>query len=240
MVAPLVPFAFRGVIWYQGEANAGRAASYRDLFAGLITGWRNAWAQAAAPASKQKETPPPAPLAPFPFLFVQLANWQAGNANATDWALLREAQTQTLAVPATGMAVAIDIGDTVDIHPRNKQEVGRRLALIARAKTYHIPCDWSGPVFASATPERGAMRVRFAHNEGGLLAHDRPVQSLEVAGADRKFHPAQGRIEGATLVVSAPEAPAPVAVRYAWKNAPEANLFNGAGLPAAPFRSDNW
>ena len=95
-------------------------------------------------------------------------------------------------------------------------------------------------MFAGATPERGAMRVRFAHDEGGLVAHDRPVQSLEVAGADRKFHPAQGRIDGATLIVSTREVPAPVAVRYAWKNSPEANLFNGAGLPAAPFRSDNW
>jgi sialate O-acetylesterase len=224
MISPLLPYALRGALWYQGESNSERPGEYEALFAALITSWRAHFGQGD-----------------FPFFWVSLANYKMpSDPTGMAFALIREAQTQALALPNTGQALAIDIGNPDNIHPTNKQEVGRRLALIARAKTYHIPCDWSGPVFASATPERGAMRVRFAHNEGGLLAHDRPVQSLEVAGADRKFHPAQGRIEGATLVVSAPEAPAPVAVRYAWKNAPEANLFNGAGLPAAPFRSDNW
>ena len=224
MISPLLPYALRGVLWYQGESNSERATEYRALFAALITGWRAHFGQGD-----------------FPFYWVSLANYKMpGDPTGTAFAYLREAQALALALPNTGQALAIDIGDPDNIHPTNKQEVGRRLALIAKAKIYHIPCDWSGPVFAGATPERSAMRVRFAHDEGGLVAHNRPVQALEVAGTDRKFHPAQGRIEGATLVVSAREVPAPVAVRYAWKNAPEANLFNGAGLPAAPFRSDNW
>jgi len=224
MINPLLPYALRGVLWYQGESNSERAGEYRALFAALITYWRAHFGQGD-----------------FPFYWVSLANYKMpGDPTGMAFACLREAQAQTLALPNTGQALAIDIGNPDSIHPTNKQEVGRRLALIAKAKIYHIPCDWSGPMFAGATPERGAMRVRFAHDEGGLVAHNRPVQSLEVAGADRKFHPAQGRIEGATLVVSAREVPAPVAVRYAWKNAPEANLCNGAGLPAAPFRSDNW
>jgi len=224
MISPLLPYALRGALWYQGESNSERPGEYYALFAALITSWRAHFGQGD-----------------FPFYWVSLANYKMpSDPTGTAFASLREAQAQALALPNTGQALAIDIGDPDTIHPTNKQEVGRRLALIAKARIYHIPCDWSGPVFAGATPEHGAMRVRFVHDEGGLLAHDRPVQSLEVAGADRKFHPAQGRIEGAALVVSAREVPAPVAVRYAWKNSPEANLFNGAGLPAAPFRSDNW
>ncbi len=224
MISPLLPYALRGVLWYQGESNSERPSEYRALFVALITSWRAHFGQGD-----------------FPFYWVSLANYKMpGDATGAAFAYLREAQAQVLALPNTGQVLAIDIGNSDSIHPTNKQEVGRRLALIAKARTYHIPCDWSGPVFAGATPERNAMRVHFAHDEGGLVAHDRPVQSLEVAGADRKFHPAQGRIEGAALVVSAREVSAPVAVRYAWKNAPEANLFNGAGLPAAPFRSDNW
>ena len=224
MINPLLPYALRGALWYQGESNSERPSEYRALFAALITGWRAHFGQGD-----------------FPFYWVSLANYKMpSDPTGVAFAFLREAQAQALALPNTGQALAIDIGNPDNIHPTNKQEVGRRLALIAKARIYHIPCDWSGPVFAGATPERGAMRVRFAHDEGGLVAHDRPVQSLEIAGADRKFHPAQGRIEGAMLVVSAREVPAPVAVRYAWKNAPEANLFNGAGLPTTPFRSDNW
>ena len=245
MVAPLVPFAFRGVIWYQGEANAGRAASYRDLFSGLITGWRAAWAQAVAPAGKPKDklTPPPTPAAPFPFLFVQLANWQTGNnANATDWALLREAQTQTLAVPATGMAVAIDIGDSVDIHPRNKQEVGRRLALLARSRVYDEGIDDSGPVYTQHLVEGNAIRLKFNHAQIGLVCHGPRLQGFTIAGADRNFVPATARIDGDSVVVSADAVKAPVAVRYGFANDPQPppSLYNGAGLPAVPFRTDTW
>jgi sialate O-acetylesterase len=143
-------------------------------------------------------------------------------------------------LPHTGQALAIDIGDPKDIHPTNKQEVGRRLALLAKNRVYEITGDDTGPIFAAATREGAAMRVRFTHVSGGLVAHEKPPQALELAGANRVFHPADGRIERDTLVVISPRVREPVAVRYAWTNAPEANLYNGAGLPATPFRSDDW
>jgi len=136
--------------------------------------------------------------------------------------------------------VTIDIGDPNDIHPRNKQEVGRRLALLAKAKIYDIPVDWSGPVFVGATREGAALRVKFTRVDDSLTAGGKPLQAFEVAGPDRKFYPATARIERGTVVVSAPEVPEPAAVRYAWSNNPDANLFNGTGLPAEPFRSDDW
>ena len=223
MINPLIPYGIRGALWYQGESNAGMAAEYHALFAAMITDWRKHWGQGD-----------------FPFYWVQLANFSNSDPADTSWARLREAQTQTLTLPNTGMAVTIDIGDPGDIHPRNKQEVGRRLALIARHHLYDIPGDWSGPMFKSAAREGAAMRVRFDHADGGLVAHDRPPAGFQIAGADRQFHPATARIERDTVVVSAPEVKEPVAVRYAWTNAPEANLYDGAGLPAGPFRSDNW
>jgi sialate O-acetylesterase len=223
MVNPLLPCALRGVLWYQGESNDSRPEEYRALFAAMITAWRAHWGQGD-----------------FPFYWVQLPNYNGGDPHATNWARLREAQAQALALPNTGMVVTIDIGEPDNVHPRNKQEVGRRLALIARHHLYDIPGDWSGPTFESATREGAAMRARFVHADGGLVAHNRPPAGFQIAGADRKFHPATARIERDTVIVSAPEAKEPVAVRYAWTNAPEANLFNGAGLPAAPFRSDDW
>ncbi len=219
MINPLLPYALRGVLWYQGEANAVRAAEYHPLFAATIAAWRAHFGQSD-----------------LPFYWVQLANYKTDE----DWPRLREAQAQTLALPHTGQAVAIDLGDSDDIHPTNKQEVGRRLALIARANVYGIPTHFSGPRFASAERESSALRVRFTHASGGLVAHHKPVQSLQIAGADRKFYPATAKIERDTLLVSAPEVKEPVAVRYAWSSDPEANLFDGAGLPAAPFRSDDW
>jgi sialate O-acetylesterase len=224
MIAPLQPYALRGVLWYQGEANWPLPGEYAELFPAMIRGWRAGW----GPVD-------------FPFYFVQLANFTVTNdPTGRGWARLREAQARALALPATGMAVTVDIGDPKDIHPRNKQEVGRRLALLAKTQTYAIPGDVSGPVFAFTTPERSALRVHFDHASTGLISANQPVQSLEVAGADRKFYPATGKIERDTLLVSAREVKEPVAVRYAWSNAPVANLFNGAGLPAAPFRSDDW
>lgn len=224
MINPLLPYALRGVLWYQGESNALHPTEYHALFAAMITAWRRHFGQRD-----------------LPFYFVQLANYSyLYNASGTEWALIREGQAQTLALPQTAMAVAIDLGEHANIHPRNKQEVGRRLALIAETRLYGIPGDDSGPMFASATREGNAMRVRFTHADNGLIAHENPVQSLELAGADKVFHPAQGRIEGESLLVSSPDVKDPVAVRYAWSNDPEANLFNGAGLPAAPFRSDMW
>ena len=223
MINPLLPWALRGVLWYQGEGNTGRPVEYRALFEAMIRAWRAHWGQGD-----------------LPFYWVQLANYDGGDGRGTGWARLREAQAQALALPQTGMAVAIDIGEPDNIHPRNKQEVGRRLALIARHHLYNISGDWTGPTFASAGREGAAMRVRFDHADGGLVAHARPPDSFQIAGADHRFVPATARIDRDSVIVSAPAVTAPVAVRYAWTNAPDANLFNGAGLPAAPFRTDDW
>jgi len=176
----------------------------------------------------------------IPFYWVQLANYNGGNAAATNWAFLREAQARTLDLPATGMAVAIDIGSAEDIHPKNKQEVGRRLALIAKAKDYGITDDFSGPVFESAVRSGTGLLVSFRYSGTGLTAAGKPLQSFELAGPDRSFHPATAEIVRDQVLVHSAGVPNPVAVRYAWKNAPDANLYNGAGLPAAPFRSDSW
>jgi sialate O-acetylesterase len=223
MIAPIIPAAIRGVLWYQGEANAARADEYTRLFGALITHWRAHLGQGDVP-----------------FFWVQLAAYAAGDADGTHWAKLRDAQTATLALPATGQAIAIDVGNPDDIHPTNKQDVGRRLALLARAKVYGGLVDFSGPVFKSAVREDAAMRVSFDYAGNGLIARDKPLQSFQIAGADQKFFPAIAKIERDTVLVSAAEVPEPVAVRYAWTNAPEANLYNGAGLPAVPFRSDVW
>jgi sialate O-acetylesterase len=224
MIHPLLPYAIRGALWYQGESNVGRAADYAARFPAMISAWRAHFGEGD-----------------FPFFWVQLANFAppgdgAGNAIA----LLREAQSRALALPATGQAVAIDIGEPASLHPRNKQEVGRRLAQIAKAKVYGIAVDFSGPVFSGITPEGSSLRVRFSFAGEGLTASGGPLQSFEVAGPDRVFHPAAAVIQGDTILVHAPAVRIPVAVRYAWRNAPVANLYNGAGLPAAPFRSDGW
>jgi sialate O-acetylesterase len=223
MINPLLPYALRGALWYQGESNADRAGEYHALFAATITAWRAHFGQGD-----------------FPFYWVNLAGYKIP-ADRTDaaWAFLREAQTKTLALPATGQALAIDIGNPTDIHPANKQDVGRRLALLAKNRLYGTTVDDTGPTFAGVTREGSALRVRFT-TASGLIAHAKPVQSLELAGADKVFRPATAKIDRETLLVSAPDVREPVAVRYAWRNAPEANLYNGAGLPAVPFRSDTW
>ncbi len=222
MIAPLVPAALRGVIWYQGEANAPRHSEYAVLFTSMIQQWREAFGRE------------------LPFYFVQLANHNREfDKTRQTWAYLREAQASALALPATGMAVTIDIGDVTNVHPKNKQEVGRRLALIARAQLEHEAIEYSGPQLAGATPEGRAIRVRFRH-AAGLQAGGHPLAAFEIAGADHRYLPAEATIEGETVVVMAPTVTAPVAVRYAWHNFPDAGLFNGAGLPAAPFRTDRW
>ncbi len=224
MINPLLPYALRGALWYQGESNTDRPSEYRALFSALITAWRGHFGQGD-----------------FPFYFVQLANFKAAYEPAPhQWPLLREAQTDTLDLPQTGQAVTIDIGNPDDVHPTNKQDVGRRLALLARNRVYGITGNDTGPTFAGCTREGAALRVKFTHASDGLVAHDQPAQSLEIAGADRVFYPAKAQIVRDTLLVSAPEVTEPVAVRYAWTNAPVANLFNGSGLPAAPFRSYRW
>ena len=224
MIAPLQPGALRGILWYQGEANWAHPEEYAGLFPAMIRAWRAGWNQGDVP-----------------FYFVQLANFGVPNdPTFRAWAHLREAQTQALLLRATDMAVTIDIGEATNIHPLNKQEVGRRLALIAKAQVYGIAGDFSGPVFERVRSEGRALRVYFSHAATGLISYNQPVQSLELAGADRRFFPASAKIERSTLLVTAPGVKEPVAVRYAWSNAPVANLYNGAGLPAAPFRSDVW
>jgi sialate O-acetylesterase len=219
MIAPLTPFPIRGALWYQGESNAGpeRATWYSRLFATMITDWRRAWGQGD-----------------FPFVFVQLANYKTGPQSM--WPELRDQQTQTLRLNNTGMAVTIDIGDPVDIHPTNKQDVGLRLALAAQSLAYGATTEFSGPLFRLARPEGATMRVWFDH-AAGLVGKGGPLRGFEIAGADHKFVPAEARVDGATLVVSAPSVPAPQFVRYAWADDPSANLVNAAGLPASPFRS---
>jgi sialate O-acetylesterase len=225
MIAPLVPYAMRGILWYQGEANAVRHTEYASLFTSLIKQWRADFGQ------------------PLPFYFVQLANFErGGGGKGDDWAFLREAQAKALTLPQTGMAVTIDIGDPKDIHPKNKQDVGRRLALHARHQLFGEKIETDGPMFAAAKREQAGMRVTFTHGEGLRLepAKTDGRVSFEVAGENRKFFPAQARIDGSDLIVSAENVSNPVAVRYAWRNSPDARLFNAAGLPAAPFRSDDW
>ncbi|MBL9209550.1 MAG: sialate O-acetylesterase [Opitutaceae bacterium] len=226
MINPLLPGALRGILWYPGEGNAARATEYHALFTALITAWRAHFAQGDVS-----------------FYWVNFA----GYAPAADlpgqgrtFAFLREAQTKALTLPNTGQAITLDLGENRNVPPAHLPEVGRRLALLARTRDYDLVGDDTGPTFVSASREGAALRVRFAHATGGLVAHDKPVQALELAGADRVFHPAEGRIERGTLLVSSPAVREPVAVRYAFTNFPEANLFNGAGLPAVPFRSDEW
>ncbi|HSC39181.1 MAG TPA: sialate O-acetylesterase, partial [Chitinophagaceae bacterium] len=226
MIQPFIQFAIRGAIWYQGEANAGRGRQYRTLFPAMITDWRSKWG-----------------IGDFPFYFVQLANFMKADSlpAASDWAELREAQAKTLSLPNTGMAVAIDIGNPDDIHPKNKQEVGRRLALIALAKNYGEKQVYTGPVYESQKIEGGSIRLSFKSGCGELTAGgDKPLGGFAIAGADQVFHWATARIEGDKVVVSSPEVAAPVAVRYAWGNNPAgANLYNKQGLPASPFRTDD-
>jgi sialate O-acetylesterase len=221
MIAPLAPFAVRGAIWYQGEANRERAEQYRTLFPALITGWRAAFARG-----------------PFPFYFVQLAPF-AYAGDAGEAARLRDAQREALALPATGMAVTMDVGDPADIHPVKKREVGERLALWALARTYGRELECSGPLYRAQRVEGGAIRIEFEHARG-LTARGAPVRHATIAGSDRVFHPAEARIEGESLRVSSPAVPAPVAVRFGWGAADETNLWNAAGLPAASFRTDDW
>ena len=224
MIAPLVPFAIRGVIWYQGESNAGRAYQYRTLFPTMIRDWRNAWGTN------------------FPFYFVQLANWHANKAepDESDWAELREAQLMTLREPQTGMAVIIDVGDAVELHPRNKLDVGRRLAAWALAGPYKQNVVPSGPLFDRYTIKGSEVRISFKYADGLKTSDGGPVKGFAIAGDDRRFVWADAHIEGDTVIVSSPRISKPAAVRYGWADNPIVNLYNQAGLPASPFRTDDW
>ena len=218
MIAPVVPFAIRGVIWYQGES----ITAPRELFPRwnelLVSDWRKLWGRE------------------FPFYFVQLAALN----NSSNSPQVREWQAEALKIPNTAMAVTIDIGDKTNVHPKNKAPLGDRLARIALARDYGRQIEYSGPLFQSASVENGAVRVKFSHVGGGLVAKDGALKTFEVAGADGTFVPAEATIDGDTLLVRAAPVAAPVIARYAWANYPEgANLYNGAGLPASPFRTDH-
>jgi len=221
MINPLTRFPIRGAIWYQGESNTSpeRAPLYARLFQTMIRDWRSAWGQGD-----------------FPFLFVQLANFDSGP--PSEWPEVRDAQRQTLSLSNTGMAIIIDIGEAKDIHPKNKQDVGGRLALAARAIAYGEKVEYSGPLYRQVTPEQGALRVWFDHAKSGLNAKGGGLKGFEIAAADGKFVPATARIDGGTVVVSSAAVSAPKHVRYAWSANPECNLYNADGLPASPFRSE--
>jgi sialate O-acetylesterase len=222
MIAPLIPYGIAGAIWYQGESNAGKAYEYRTLFADMIKDWRQHWGQGD-----------------FPFLFVQLAPFEAGN--QPTWPELREAQFLTLALPRTGMAVITDVGEPKDIHPKKKDPVGERLALAALAIAYGQPVEYTGPVYESMTTQGNRVVLKFAHASGGLEAKGGKLTGFTVAGDDQKFVEAQAEITGPdTVTVSASGVDRPAAVRFGWSNYPHVNLWNKAGLPATPFRTDTW
>ncbi len=233
MIAPIIPYAIKGAIWYQGESNAGQPTEYAKLFPDMITDWRTRWNQGD-----------------FPFFFVQLASYKAGPTQ--NWPFLREAQLKTLSLPNTGMAVAADVGDTIDIHPKDKQDVGSRLALVARKVAYgDKKVVYSGPSYEKMTVKDGAVHLTFGHKGGGLIigsapwvtekAKPLPTTSLlgfTIAGDDLKFVPAEAKVVGDEVVVSAAAVAQPTAVRYGWANIFEGNLYNKEGLPASPFRTD--
>jgi sialate O-acetylesterase len=223
MLAAIIPFGIRGAIWYQGESNRTRGKQYERLFPAMIADWRARWGRGD-----------------FPFYFVQIAPFGYGG-DTGQAAELRDAQRKTLAVPNTGMAVTMDIGDPGNIHPVDKLDVGERLARWALAKTYgKQDLVYSGPLYRSMSFEGDAIRVEFDHVDGGLVARGGELTHFTIAGADRRFVPAAARIDGRGVLVSSPEVPRPVAVRYGWGAADQPNLFNAAGLPASSFRTDDW
>ena len=229
MINPIIPFSIQGAIWYQGENNAGRAYEYRKTFPLMIRDWRQRFGQGD-----------------FPFYFVQLASFNASNGNSakgSSWAELREAQTATLSLPNTGMTVTMDIGESRDIHPRNKQDVGARLAAIALNNLYGKKMEFSGPMYQSFTTDGNKIVVSFTHADKGLLIKDKYgyLKGFEIAGADKKFYYAKADVKNNQVIVYSDSVANPVAVRYGWADdMPEVNLYNKDGLPASPFRTDTW
>jgi sialate O-acetylesterase len=226
MIHPLIPYGIKGFIWYQGESNAWEAYNYRTMFPMLINDWRQRWQQGN-----------------LPFLFVQLANFMETKPlpSESDWAELREAQTLTLSLPNTGMACAIDIGEGNDIHPKNKQDVGFRLALLANKIAYKKNDIASGPMYKGYRKEGNRMRISFKNTGSGLSTKDgKEITGFAIAGNDQKFYWAKAIREGNSIVVYSDKVSNPEAVRYAWADNPECNLINAEGLPAPPFRTDHW
>ncbi|MEJ2195574.1 MAG: sialate O-acetylesterase [Ignavibacteriaceae bacterium] len=228
MIAPLINYSIRGVIWYQGESNAGRPFDYFNLFSAMINDWRNNWNKGN-----------------FPFLFVQLPNYMdvKNQPSESGWAMLREAQLQTLSVPNTGMAVTIDIGEWSDIHPLDKKDVGERLFLAAEKVAYDDKdVIYSGPIYQSMKVEGNKIILTFTNIGSGLEAKgDGELKSFAIAGADKQFIWAKAKIEGDNVIVWSDEVSNPIAARYAWADNPvNANLYNKEGLPASPFRTDEF
>jgi sialate O-acetylesterase len=229
MINPLIPFGIKGVLWYQGEANADRAYQYRIAFPLMINDWRQRWEQGN-----------------FAFYFVQLASFNSANGDSehgSSWAELREAQTRTLSLPNTGMAVTVDIGESNDIHPKDKQDVGKRLAAIALNNIYGQTMQYSGPVYESLAVTGNKIILTFTHTGSGLMTKDKYgyIRGFEVAGSDQHFHYAKASIIGNKVAVSSDAVTEPLEVRYAWADdAGDANLYNQEGFPAVPFRTDQW
>lgn len=224
MVKPWTAFPIKGVIWYQGEANVGRSEQYGDLFPALITDWRRQW------------------RSDFPFYFVQLANFMESKKIQPDseWAALREAQTKALKLDQVGMAVTIDIGLADDIHPKNKQEVGRRLALVALAGSYGKNVSSSAPVFQNYIIKGNKMELDFGQKQDGFQIKGTTLKGFTIAGPDRVFYPAEAMVHDGKIILSSTEVPAPLAARYGWADNPDCNLYGENGLPVAPFRTDCW
>jgi sialate O-acetylesterase len=224
MLAPLIPYSIKGVIWYQGEANSNRAKEYQRLFPNMIADWRKRFMQGD-----------------FPFLFVQLANY-IDSGKDVDWPALREAQLKTLKLsPNTGMAVTIDIGESGDIHPKNKKDVGLRLSLAAQKIAYKDNVVYSGPIYQSYKIAGNKIIIYFTNTGSGLVSRDGNLKYFEIAGADKKFVEAKAEINGNTVIVWSDAIVNPIAVRYAWSTSPDGcNLYNKEGLPASPFRTNNW
>jgi sialate O-acetylesterase len=223
-IAPLIPFAIRGTIWYQGEGNVGQGQLYGLQLALLVQDWRARWGQGD-----------------FPFAWVQLPNFhprQQAPVQESGWVLVREGMLKTLRLPNTGMAITIDVGDANNGHPVNKQAVGKRLALWALAKVYGQGGPSSGPIPVGQRIAGSEIVVSLEHCDGGLVSNGGEVKGFAIAGADKKWVKARAKISGDTVIVSSPDVPQPVAVRYAWADNPDCNLYNGAGLPASPFRTD--
>jgi sialate O-acetylesterase len=220
MIAPITPYAIRGVLWYQGEANAREqtAYPYRYLFRSMIEDWRRQWAEGD-----------------FAFLFVQLASFQSNGS----WPVLRESQTDALELRNTGMAVIDDIGESHNIHPKDKQDVGKRLALAAQAISYGERIEYSGPMFRELARDGNALRIYFDHTGNGLESRGGgELAGFEIAGKTGDFVTAAARIDGSTVVVSCDQVSDPARVRYAWADDPKATLENREGLQAGPFRAD--
>jgi sialate O-acetylesterase len=229
MINPLIPYGIRGVLWYQGEANTGRAYQYRKAFPLMISDWRQHWEEGH-----------------FPFYFVQLASFNADNGNSikgSTWAELREAQTRTLSLPATGMSVTTDIGESNDIHPKNKQDVGLRLAAIAMNNIYGQPGEYSGPVYESMSIQGDKIILSFTHTGSSLMVKDKYgyIKGFEIAGSDHHFYFAKASMQNNKVIIYADEVSKPESVRFAWADdAGDANLYNSEGFPAIPFRTDQW